>query len=370
MENLHIDITADAKGALSELAAFESGITKSAQALAELQVSLSNSKGGLGEQEKNLAASTVAIDEYAKALANIDNSKLQKSIEIEYEKPENIDVSKSISMTDSLIPLQTLQGVRQEMFANLQALETYKNLGMDVSLQLRESWGGYLEWLKENYATDSLEYQQAVEFKKQADDIYYEESKRKLIKHSSLTSAAYNGLSAGFESSFREMIKIQTNSNNVIIKGFTVMANTFIKEIERMAAKWLAFQMLKSVLSPLGLVGFASGGLVGTSAIKRAGGGAVYGSGTSTSDSIPAFLSNGEYVINAAATGSNLSLLNSINAGANPLEEKLDVLIMLMSELTQKENRVVISADQVVAGASPLLVNELSEVGKQMRAEV
>ena len=52
---------------------------------------------------------------------------------------------------------------------------------------------------------------------------------------------------------------------------------------------------------------------------NRASGGIVTGAGTSTSDSINARLSNGEYVVNARATSAFLPLLNSINdAGLQP----------------------------------------------------
>ena len=62
--------------------------------------------------------------------------------------------------------------------------------------------------------------------------------------------------------------------------------------------------------------GMAQGGLVGS--IKRfAPGGMVYGPGGPTSDRIPVMLSNGEYVINAAATKNNLGLLEAINSGAS-----------------------------------------------------
>ena len=44
-------------------------------------------------------------------------------------------------------------------------------------------------------------------------------------------------------------------------------------------------------------------------------GGLVSGAGTSTSDSIPAMLSNGEFVINAKATKNNFKLLTAINKG-------------------------------------------------------
>lgn len=47
-------------------------------------------------------------------------------------------------------------------------------------------------------------------------------------------------------------------------------------------------------------------------------GGPVYGAGTATSDSIPAFLSNGEFVVNAAATREYAGLLARINSGKTP----------------------------------------------------
>jgi len=50
-------------------------------------------------------------------------------------------------------------------------------------------------------------------------------------------------------------------------------------------------------------------------AVVFASGGQVRGPGTGTSDSIPAWLSNGEYVINAAATRANRPLLEAINSG-------------------------------------------------------
>ena len=44
-------------------------------------------------------------------------------------------------------------------------------------------------------------------------------------------------------------------------------------------------------------------------------GGAVKGAGTGTSDSIPAMLSNGEFVVNAAAVRGNMPLLDALNSG-------------------------------------------------------
>ncbi|APH72884.1 hypothetical protein [Aquibium oceanicum] len=81
----------------------------------------------------------------------------------------------------------------------------------------------------------------------------------------------------------------------------------------------LAVQMMiiKPLMSAFGLKG---GGYVstGTSPVSLATGGYVSGPGTSTSDSIPARLSDGEYVVNAAATKRNRALLEAINAGQIP----------------------------------------------------
>lgn len=53
----------------------------------------------------------------------------------------------------------------------------------------------------------------------------------------------------------------------------------------------------------------------GARTIAAATGGQITGPGTGTSDSIPAWLSNGEFIVNAAATAKNLSLLHAINSG-------------------------------------------------------
>lgn len=63
----------------------------------------------------------------------------------------------------------------------------------------------------------------------------------------------------------------------------------------------------------LGGIGSLFGGLFG-----HADGGHINGPGTGRSDSIPAWLSNGEFVVNADATRANLPLLHAINGGRLP----------------------------------------------------
>ncbi|KQS64511.1 hypothetical protein ASG39_11185 [Rhizobium sp. Leaf371] len=92
---------------------------------------------------------------------------------------------------------------------------------------------------------------------------------------------------------------------------------------------------------PLGSLMGGSGGLLGsffkmiipgagTVAAKDGGeiqafarGGRVRGPGTSRSDSVPAWLSDGEHVVNAKAAGQNRELLESINSGRRPRLAKL-----------------------------------------------
>jgi|SaaInl4_135m_RNA_FD_contig_123_15922_length_8777_multi_4_in_0_out_2_4 tape measure domain-containing protein len=69
-----------------------------------------------------------------------------------------------------------------------------------------------------------------------------------------------------------------------------------------------------------GAIGGTGGAILGAAMsaariIFAASGGKIRGPGTGTSDSVPAMLSNGEFVINAGATSKNLALLTAINSG-------------------------------------------------------
>lgn len=74
-------------------------------------------------------------------------------------------------------------------------------------------------------------------------------------------------------------------------------------------------QLLQQLLSsPMGGGAGLLGGLLGF-----AEGGAVSGPGTTTSDSIPAMLSDGEFVVNAKATKKHRAVLEAINSGKAPM---------------------------------------------------
>lgn len=90
---------------------------------------------------------------------------------------------------------------------------------------------------------------------------------------------------------------------------FRGLAVSILQDLSRMLIKMALFNAMKAAISAWGGGGFKDGGMVQ----QFSNGGAVWGAGTATSDSIPAMLSNGEFVINAASTRRHRALLEAIN---------------------------------------------------------
>jgi lambda family phage tail tape measure protein len=99
--------------------------------------------------------------------------------------------------------------------------------------------------------------------------------------------------------------------------GFADMAKSIVRALEEAMIKMLVVQPIMRSLS--GALGFSDGGLVGGSpAVAKADGGYISGPGTGTSDSIPARLSNGEFVVRASAVQKHRAVLEAINADRIP----------------------------------------------------
>ena len=95
---------------------------------------------------------------------------------------------------------------------------------------------------------------------------------------------------------------------------FSSMLQNFKTALAAMVAEALAAKLMESLFGGLG--GFASiGALFGVKTpVKKAGGGLISGPGSGTSDSIPALLSDGEYVLrNAAVRHWGVGMLDSLN---------------------------------------------------------
>ncbi|WP_051960702.1 hypothetical protein [Devosia riboflavina] len=103
------------------------------------------------------------------------------------------------------------------------------------------------------------------------------------------------------------------------VDGATALANAFGRLADKLLDMALD-QLINSLFANLmggaggglfgGLFGFKEGGIV-----EAATGGLIRGPGTATSDSIPARLSDGEFVVRASQTAKHLDLLRAINDG-------------------------------------------------------
>jgi tape measure domain-containing protein len=108
------------------------------------------------------------------------------------------------------------------------------------------------------------------------------------------------------------------------------------------------------------IYGITIGGNFGLGAAT---GGLITGAGTGTSDSIPTMLSNGEYVINAAATSRNRELLEAINSGATISSAASPIMaIPTASKSADGANSVT--------NNSVINMNITGDISRQTRAEI
>lgn len=115
--------------------------------------------------------------------------------------------------------------------------------------------------------------------------------------------STYNGINSLLAGTTKPAEGAATTAVTVALTTLATAATTASLALSAMAAK-----------SSFGLGFFAKGGLV-----KAAGGGAIRGAGTGTSDNIPAMLSNGEYVLTARAVERlGEPFLNALNSGDLP----------------------------------------------------
>ncbi|WP_257812091.1 tape measure protein [Aggregatibacter actinomycetemcomitans] len=113
------------------------------------------------------------------------------------------------------------------------------------------------------------------------------------------------GLTQGLQSSIAGLAKGTMTLRDAMLN----LANTVLNAIIQLEAKRLAMQLTGAGSSLLGSIGSAFGGT-----LTAATGGYIRGPGTGTSDSIPARLSDGEYVVKAASVAHyGVGFMHAIN---------------------------------------------------------
>jgi lambda family phage tail tape measure protein len=112
-----------------------------------------------------------------------------------------------------------------------------------------------------------------------------------------------------FDTSFKDMNSALETFVTTGKLNFSSLASSILADLAKIALHAAEVQIFKSLGTSMGF--FSEGGEVG----HYADGGHISGAGTGTSDSIPAMLSNGEYVVKASQAGKYRSLLEAINNG-------------------------------------------------------
>lgn len=131
------------------------------------------------------------------------------------------------------------------------------------------------------------------------------------------TNEAMRSIGSTMSSSLTTGLADILDGTKSVSAGFADMARSIVRALEEAMIKMLIVQPLTRTLS--GGLGFADGGLVGgTAPVAKASGGYIAGPGTSTSDSIPARLSNGEFVVRASAVAKHRAVLEAINSDRIP----------------------------------------------------
>jgi tape measure domain-containing protein len=124
--------------------------------------------------------------------------------------------------------------------------------------------------------------------------------------------------------------------------------------------------------------------IAGGAGVAAATGGLITGPGTATSDSIPAMLSNGEYVINAKQTKQHLALIRAINSGQDiskfstggPVGDALPILsldkqsqAMAMSSSSHNSGSTTINL-QVTGNVDAATRKAVREMGSELATQV
>ncbi|WP_256807144.1 hypothetical protein [Bradyrhizobium sp. Bra64] len=131
------------------------------------------------------------------------------------------------------------------------------------------------------------------------------------------TNEAMRSVGSTMSSSLTTVLADILDGTKSVSAGFADMAKSIVRALEEAMIKMLIVQPIMRSLS--GAFGFSDGGLVGgTAPVAKADGGYIAGPGSGTSDSIPARLSNGEFVVRASAVAKHRAVLEAINSDRIP----------------------------------------------------
>jgi lambda family phage tail tape measure protein len=281
-------------------------------------------------------------------LANQDaiRAQLQKNVELEKEVQHNEDIAKlkerSAQIDASIASYQKGQneqygrqldafGMGSEAVRNAQAVKSiyaeYQRLQEQLDKATPKDLIGGTDYVKA-----SADITAGLDQSLQDYDSYYASLKAKQADWTNGASEAFANYrdsaanvaastATAFQDAFRGMEDAFASFVTTGKLNFGDLAKSVISDIARIQARAAISGLFSAAASAMS--SYFGGGVSATASANAYGfhladGGAVSGPGTSTSDSIPAWLSNGEGVLNAAAMRKlGVGGLNALNSGAS-----------------------------------------------------
>ncbi|UEP33718.1 hypothetical protein LL998_10880 [Burkholderia ambifaria] len=287
----------------------------------------------LAQQKRNIAAAQAAQQElgriehdHVRAIANAT-----AAIAKEYEKREQSFAKFQAHQTNSTAKLAFgLDASNRAPFMSKDDTEKYS-----VWLKEFEQFEQQKQAIRDQYPDESDAAERArrlqsvvqgytdrlaayASYEQQRNQIRNSYSDQMSIAVTSLTANGKTGAEAfagGFTQAFGQVENAMDKFVTTGKLSIADLTSSILADFAKIAANQ-AFSSLVSIgMSALGVGASAGGATSFAGAFHLADGGHVSGAGTGTSDSIPAMLSNGEYVVNAASTAKYRGLLESINSG-------------------------------------------------------
>ena len=176
----------------------------------------------------------------------------------------------------------------------------------------------YLLSIKKNIARIAQKNAKVITQDKDGKDVSTEATGAQFLKGLQTSIDASMDFAKAASKTFTETNFIKGIGTLGIVGDRLAESITPIKQMAETLPGILSTELTKLTNSIEGITGKIKQPVSGDTSVKEddfATGGYISGPGTGTSDSIPARLSDGEYVINAAATRRNKPLLDKINSG-------------------------------------------------------
>jgi hypothetical protein len=272
-------------------------------------------------QEGRFAAARAAIDEEATQLDELlkkldvaDTERERRVAEFRQGGYQQVDTDEQMSEFDALVnhagaALDDLDRKRREISRQVWSGQIFAFQGEEQIMELERERLPLLQEIAaaiNSAAITPEQIQAAQDFNERLEELAISSNKAALEMayfkqnaEGALTSDLSNWFSTGIS---------QADSFGDAMRS---LASSVVESLRKIAAQMLATLMIQKMLSFLG--GAAGGGVP----VPKASGGLIRGPGTGTSDSIPARLSNYEYVVRSAVVKQPgvLDLLNTLNYG-------------------------------------------------------